>query len=42
MHLSDPDEDLQHVVSVGKIVGTAGLNATTKNFANNFHLIHQN
>jgi hypothetical protein len=40
VHLSDLDDDLEYVVSVGWNAGTAGLNAATEKFANNFHLIH--
>jgi hypothetical protein len=42
VHISDLDDDLEHVVFVGWNAGIAGLNAATENFANNFHLIYQN
>jgi hypothetical protein len=41
-HLSDLDDDLEHVVSAGLNAGMVELNAATKNFAINFHLFHQN
>jgi hypothetical protein len=42
VHLSDPDDDLEHVVFVDWNVGTAGFNVAAANFVDNFHLIHQN
>jgi hypothetical protein len=42
VHLSDLDDDLEHVVFVGWNDGTTGLNAATANFVDNFYLIHQN
>jgi hypothetical protein len=37
--LNDPDDDLEHVVSVGWNVGMVELSAANSEY--NFHLIHQ-
>jgi hypothetical protein len=36
VHLSDLNDVLEHLMFVGWNAGTAGLNAATENFANNF------